>query len=194
MVAALSRITIYFPGVRYEWQPVLGRLKAYGVRIVTCSPAVVSPALRPATSMGNGLVAIQGWASMFRLTGDGDMAAFVFELADWALRYQLVKNGAFLVDYHTSRPSFDTACVLEGIAKARAIAAETGDGVTRRAYRTSWKQGTAFMDRLIVREEDTFAMPNPRRSLGGVRESLTASLVRIDYMAHSLLALVKGAN
>ena len=47
------------------------------------------------------------------------------------------------------------------------------------------------MDRLIIRKEDTFGMRQPHRAVGGIRGSLTSSSVRIDYVAHTLLALVK---
>lgn len=136
---------------------------------------------------------IQGWAPLYRLTGEQSMASFVYELADWALEHQLDKNGAFLVDYSPDGPSFHTACVLEGIADAWALACRAGDSERARNYGDAWKRGIKFIDRLIIREEDTFAMPKPLKSLGGVRQSLTGSTVRIDYVAHALLALIKGS-
>ena len=136
---------------------------------------------------------IQGWAALHRLTGEQSMASFVYELADWALKHQLDKNGAFLVDYNPDGPGFHTACVLEGIADAWALACRTGDSERARNYGEAWKRGIKFIDRLVIREEDTFAMPKPLKSLGGVRQSLTSSTVRIDYVAHALLALTKGS-
>lgn len=137
---------------------------------------------------------IQGWAPIHRLTGEEAMASFVYELADWALMHQLDKNGAFLVDYYPNGPGFHTACVLEGIGEAWTLALRAGDNERSNKYRQSWERGIKFVDRLIIREEDTYAMPEPLRSVGGVRESLTSSRVRIDYVAHALLALLKGSG
>lgn len=136
----------------------------------------------------------QGWAALHALNGTSSMAAFVYELADWSLDRQLNKNGAFLVDYAPDGPGFHTACVLEALADASAVAHRTGDARRERTYRAAWVHGCTFVDRLIIREGDRFAMPNPGKSLGGVRESLTSSTVRIDYAAHALLALVKGLS
>ena len=122
------------------------------------------------------------------------MESFVYELADWALEYQLDKNGAFLVDYTPDGPGFQTACVLGALADAWSVACRAGQRERERKYRDAWERGVGFIDRLIIRKDDTFAMREPSKSLGGVRQSLTGSTVRIDYVAHTLLALVKGLS
>jgi orotate phosphoribosyltransferase/AMMECR1 domain-containing protein len=136
----------------------------------------------------------QGWAALNGLTGAEPMATFVYELADWAIRYQLDKSGAFLVDYAPEGPGFHTACVLEALADAWSVARRAGETERERNYRQAWVRGMRFMERLIIRDDDRFAMPEPAKSLGGVRQSLTSSAVRIDYVAHTLLALVKGLS
>jgi len=135
----------------------------------------------------------QGWAALHALTGAKSMETFVYELADWALEYQLDKDGAFLMDY-APRPGFLTACVMEALADACSTARRCGQKEREDRYRLAWERGLKFMDRLIIREDDTFAMREPSKSLGGVRESLTSSTVRIDYVAHTLMALVKGVS
>jgi hypothetical protein len=136
----------------------------------------------------------QGWAALNGLTGAESMATFVYELADWAIGYQLDKNGAFLVDYAPEGPGFHTACVLEALAEAWSVAHRAGESERERNYRHAWTRGIRFIDRLIIRKDDTFAMREPSKALGGVRQSLTSSTVRIDYVAHTLLALVKGLS
>jgi len=136
----------------------------------------------------------QAWAALYKQTADASMAFFVFELADWALERQLDKNGAFLVDYAREGPGFHTACVLEALADAWCVAHLAGDIEREDKYFRAWERGMQFVDRLIIREGDRFAMPQPARALGGVRESLTSSRVRIDYVAHTLLALTKGLS
>jgi orotate phosphoribosyltransferase/AMMECR1 domain-containing protein len=136
----------------------------------------------------------QGWAALFERTGERCIADFVFELADWAVESQLDKNGAFLVDYAPDGPGFHTACVLEALADAWSVARQVGDSEREQKYHSHWLRGIDFVNTLIIREEDCFAMPEPSKAIGGVRESLTNSTVRIDYVAHSLLALVKGIS
>ena len=47
-----------------------------------------------------------------------------------------------------------------------------------------------FINRLIIRPEDTFCMRDPDRAVGGVRGSLITSSVRIDFVSHTLYALI----
>lgn len=135
---------------------------------------------------------MQCWAPIFRLTGEREYAGFVFDIADWAMDRQLDLNGAFLVDYKKSGPDFSTACVLEGIADAWLLAADLGDRQRADRLEASWRKGLEFIEQLVVREEDGFWMPAPEYAVGGVRESLHSSFMRIDYTAHAMLALIKG--
>jgi orotate phosphoribosyltransferase/AMMECR1 domain-containing protein len=136
----------------------------------------------------------QAWSALYRLTGCGDYAEFAFELVDWALERQLRKNGAFLVDLCPGGPSFQTACAAEAVADAWAVACLAGDGERADAYAHAWRAAVGFLDTLIMREEDTFFAVRPDIALGGVRQAPTRSAVRIDFVAHALLALVKGAQ
>jgi orotate phosphoribosyltransferase len=133
----------------------------------------------------------QGWVAIHRVTSGRLGADFAYELVEWALDRQLAKNGAFLVDYAPDGPGFHTSCVLEALADAWGLARLRGDGEHERRYRDAWERGRAFLDRLIIRDEDTFPMRRPDRAMGGVRRSLNSSSVRIDHVAHTLLALVK---
>lgn len=137
---------------------------------------------------------MQAWGAAYGSSGDEASAEFVFELADWAVDHQLEKTGAFLVGYSKTGPGFHTACVIEGIADAWQLAKLTEDPVREQKYRTAWTRGTQFMDQLIVRSEDTFFMQDPASAVGGVRLSPTSTCMRIDFTAHLLRALVKGAS
>ena len=135
---------------------------------------------------------LQGWAAIYSVTADSEPLPFLYEIADWALQNQLQVNGAFVVDYAPNGPGFHTACILEGLADAWLIAISQGDRSRSTAYEDAWRRGTQFMERLICRPEDTFAMPSPEKCIGGVRASLTTSSFRIDYAAHTLSAVCKG--
>jgi hypothetical protein len=136
----------------------------------------------------------QAWSLLYRLSGNLAYADFVFELADWALERQLDKNGAFVMDLWPTGPSFHTACAAEAIGDAWAIARLLGDEQRTERYEQGWRAAVGFVDQLIMRHEDMFCVADPGLALGGVRLAPTRSLVRIDFVAHTLLALLKGGQ
>jgi hypothetical protein len=135
----------------------------------------------------------QAWAALATdVSGAGE---FAFELIDWALDCQSETSGAFLIDsLPPYRSSFLSSCVLEGVAATWELALDRGD--TRRAdrYEQAWEQGMRFIERLVIDQEDAFFSPSPRLAAGGVRATLASSDVRIDFVGHALLALVKGLH
>ncbi len=136
----------------------------------------------------------EAWSALHRLTGRGNYAEFAFELADWALDRQLGKNGAFVIDLWPDGPSFLTACAAEAVADTWTVARRLGDRKRASSYADSWRAAMAFVDTLILREDDTYCAADPDSALGGVRLDPARSVVRIDVVAHTLLALVKGAQ
>ena len=46
--------------------------------------------------------------------------------------------------------------------------------------------GVGFLDRLVYQERDAAVLPNPTWAIGGMRMSLTACEVRMDYVQHAL--------
>jgi len=69
---------------------------------------------------------LQGWAAVWGHQRREGQAAFVFELADWAVDRQLNKSGAFLEDLSPQEPSFKTGFLAEGIAAAWSVARAAG--------------------------------------------------------------------
>ncbi|HOV85720.1 MAG TPA: hypothetical protein PLM79_05110 [Syntrophobacteraceae bacterium] len=134
----------------------------------------------------------QAWNALHAVSGNPAMAAFAGEVADWALAWQHEENGSFLCDLEPEGYSFHTAFVAEGVADAGRLAARRGDLSGCDRYARSCSRALRFMNQLIIREEDTFCMANPAASLGGVRGAVFLSEVRIDYVSHTLLALVKA--
>lgn len=137
---------------------------------------------------------MQAWSSAANLWNASAATEFVFEMADWALRWQLDASGAFLTDLSPDGPSFHTAFILEGIADAWKLALASGDESRARRYQDSWERGTQFMSRLIVHPEDTFWTSRELAEVGAVRAALTSTDVRIDYISHTLKALVNGLS
>jgi len=58
-------------------------------------------------------------------------------------------------------------------------------------YRRACLHGFSFMDRLIIQERDAAILPNPEWALGAVRPGIHQSLVRTDFVQHTLSALLE---
>jgi orotate phosphoribosyltransferase/AMMECR1 domain-containing protein len=137
---------------------------------------------------------MQAWSAIWRHHRSDDQAAFVFEMADWAIERQLDKNGAFLENLSPSEPSFNTGFIAEGIAAAWALAEVLGDADRARRYEASWSAANGFMRSLLVAKADTFVCRDPVVALGGVRLTPSVPYVRADSVSHWLNALVTGAT
>ena len=125
-----------------------------------------------------------------RLTSRREWAELVFEIADWILEFQQTKTGAFLTDHQPDTPGFTTAVYLEAIAAALQVAVEF-DPPRFRRYDDAWRRGFAFLDRLIIQKRDSSVLPNNEYAIGGLRENLYSGHVRIDFVQHSLAAILE---
>ncbi len=137
---------------------------------------------------------MQAWSAIWRHHRSDDQAAFVFEMADWAIARQLDKNGAFLENLSPTEPSFNTGFIAEGIAAAWNLAEALGDSDRVKRYRASWRAANRFMRSLLVVQADTFVCRDPTVALGGVRLTPSVPHVRADSVSHWLNALVTGAR
>jgi AMMECR1 domain-containing protein len=134
---------------------------------------------------------MQAFASWWQITGDSSFAEFVFEVGDWLVTYQQEKTGGFINDHQPDSPGYTTAVYLEGIAAALRLAAQLDDRARYRKYQRSFMEGFRFLDRLILQPRDASVLPNFELSSGGVRESLYSSRVRLDFVQHSLSAILE---
>jgi orotate phosphoribosyltransferase/AMMECR1 domain-containing protein len=124
-------------------------------------------------------------------TGDASFAEFVFEIGDWLLGYQQMKTGGFINDHQPDAPGYTTALYLEGIAAAYKLADSHGDAARRARYLDSVARGFHFLDRLVIQQRDARVLPNPMLALGGLRQSVNRSEVRVDFVQHSLSAILE---
>ena len=134
---------------------------------------------------------MQAFSVWWQATGNASFANFVFEIGDWVLQYQQGKTGAFINDHQSDTPGYTTALYLEGIASGERLAASSGDSQRRSLYRESLTRGFNFLDRLVIQERDRFLLPNPEFAIGGLRQSLYASEIRVDFVQHSLSAILE---
>jgi hypothetical protein len=132
----------------------------------------------------------QAWAALAAdIPGSGE---FALEIVDGALDRQSERSGAFVIDsLPPYRNSFLSACVLEGVAAAWEHALDRGDWRRAERYERAWERGMRFIEGLVIHEDDAFFSPLPGLD-GGVRATLVSSDVRIDFVGHCLLGLVKG--
>jgi hypothetical protein len=135
-------------------------------------------------------------AAWWRLTQRRELSDFLFEITDWILAFQQTRSeqetcGAFLTDQQPDTPGFTTAVYLEAVAAAFDVASALCDTTRERRYEDAWRLGFAFLDRLIIQERDSSVLPNAEYALGGLRENLYSGHVRIDFVQHSLAAIIE---
>lgn len=119
-----------------------------------------------------------------------DQPGEAYRIVDWALGFQSEKSGGFLNDHQADSPGATTALYLEAVAAARSAAERDGDDGREARYRQAAARSLGFLDRLVYQERDRAVLPNPGWALGGLRTSLAASDVRIDYVHHGLAAML----
>jgi hypothetical protein len=133
---------------------------------------------------------MQAFGKWWETTGNPLFADFVFEVGDWILRHQQEKTGAFINDHQSDSPGYTTALYLEGIAVGAKVAASSGDSGRHHRYVDSLTRGFAFVDRLTIQQRDASLLPNPEFAIGGLRQSIYASEIRVDFVQHSLSAIL----
>jgi AMMECR1 domain-containing protein/orotate phosphoribosyltransferase len=134
---------------------------------------------------------MQACARWWHATQDPQLAEFVFEIGDWILGYQQEKTGGFINDHQSDAPGYTTALYLEGISAALKIAIARGDDALRERYLESLARGFRFLDRLVIQQRDASVLPNPDFAVGGLRQSIHRSEVRVDFVQHALSAILE---
>lgn len=134
---------------------------------------------------------MQAFSKWWQVTGESCFAEMVFEVGDWLLGYQQDKTGAFINDHQPGTPGYTTAVYMEGIAAGLQVAVAIRDDTRYQAYCRSFARGQSFLDRLIIQERDRPILPNPDLAIGGLRQGIYYSEVRIDFVQHSLSAILE---
>jgi orotate phosphoribosyltransferase/AMMECR1 domain-containing protein len=135
-------------------------------------------------------------AAWWRLRERREFADFLFEITDFILTFQQTHPeqttpGAFLTDQQPDTPGFTTAVYLEAVASALDVASALSDTARERRYDEAWRLGFAFLDRLIIQDRDSSILPNAEYAVGGLRENLYSGYARIDFVQHSLAAIME---
>jgi orotate phosphoribosyltransferase/AMMECR1 domain-containing protein len=134
---------------------------------------------------------MQAFSAWWKATARQEFADFVFEIGDWILQYQQEKTGAFVNNHQQDTPGYTSALYLEGIAAAVHLADQAGDAARHRRYAQSLRRGFCFLDRLVIQPRDASVLPNPEFAIGGLRQSLYRSEIRVDFVQHCLAAILE---
>ena len=133
---------------------------------------------------------MQAFSAWWEATRNPLFAECVFEVGDWILQYQQETTGAFINDHQPDTPGYTTALYLEGIAAGARLAGSLHDERRQRRYLESLDRGFAFVERLTIQQRDAALLPNAAFAIGGLRQSIYASEVRVDFVQHSLSAIL----
>ena len=133
---------------------------------------------------------MQAFSAWWEVTRNPVFAEFVFEVGDWILQYQQETTGAFINDHQPDTPGYTTALYLEGIAAGARLAGSLHDARRQRRYLESLDRGFAFVERLTIQQRDAALLPNAAFAIGGLRQSVYKSEVRVDFVQHSLSAIL----
>jgi hypothetical protein len=72
------------------------------------------------------------------------------------------------------------------------VAALLGDDKHYQRYLESLAHGFGFLDRLVIQQRDASLLPNAEFAIGGLRQSLYLSEIRVDFVQHSLSAILEA--
>ncbi|HEY6352010.1 MAG TPA: AMMECR1 domain-containing protein [Candidatus Angelobacter sp.] len=129
---------------------------------------------------------MQAFSRWWRIQPDPGFAALVFEIGGWILEFQNEKNGAFMTGHQSDTPGFTSALYLEGIGAAAAIPSQN-----QSKYLDAYVRGMQFLNRLTIRPHHAPVLPNSEYAVGGLRQSLYTSFVRLDFVQHALSCVLE---
>jgi hypothetical protein len=139
--------------------------------------------------------------ALYDLTSQRWLADWMFEMSDWLLAMQQADQslpadvrGRF---YRPDRPDFgpphaaSTAVYLEGLAEAWRLAARCGEADRQARYAGALRLGLRALRQLqFVDETDMYYVSQRGRVAGAVRTEVYDNTIRIDSVAHALLAVL----
>lgn len=137
----------------------------------------------------------KAYAKLFHATGERRYADFVFEMSDYLLERQKGVDAKY-VDLigavHTDNSCIASPTFVEGIVEGLGVAKALGDAKRIEAYRKAVLMGSRFTMQCQFTDENMFAIRDRKLTLGGIRERITGSTIRIDGLQHSGFALINA--
>jgi hypothetical protein len=147
----------------------------------------------------------QAYYKVHRITGEPELADFIFEMSDWLLAMSQWHHNALYADtlgrfHDPAHPEYGpphasaTGVYLEGLIDAFELARRLGDDERRERYRLAIVRGLRSVEQLTLRDDlDMFYLPVDAREAmrGGVRNTVYDNVVRIDNVQHNQMAILK---
>jgi hypothetical protein len=127
---------------------------------------------------------MQAFSRWWQIQPDPEFANLVFEIGDWVLEFQSEKDGSFLTGHQSDTPGFTSAVYLEGLGAAAGISKDA-------KYRAACMRGMQFLNRLTIQPGYAPVLPNSDLAIGGLRQSLYTSFVRLDFVQHALSSVLE---
>jgi AMMECR1 len=123
-----------------------------------------------------------------------EYAAFVFEIVDWLLQFQLTDPSMCAEDFlggfarFGAEPGYSTATYTEAIIRAYGLACRVGSQGRQALYYRAARLGLGFILRLQIVPETAFLFDDPSVVVGGVTKSLSDFTLRCDFDQHAITA------
>lgn len=145
--------------------------------------------------------AIQAYSRLYRQKQDEKYAAACFEMADELLSHQWGTFKTKKMRYKDYFGGFDNAKVprttptasrTEAITEAYHLAAFKKDEARSAKFSRGVMAAYRFITNNQYRRENGFLFGESPRALGGIKGSLVADDVRIDYTQHAIIAMLNG--
>ncbi len=118
-------------------------------------------------------------------------------MADWLVRYQYQESDGQSPDYLGgypvgATPTISTATYTEALIYACDLACELGEDQRAYTFRRASILGLSFLQRLQIKDSETFWLPNPSRVVGGLTQSLTSFQMRNDFDQHAITCWISA--
>ncbi len=144
----------------------------------------------------------QAYYKVFLITGEQELADFIFEMSDWLLPMQewgsdlpIDTLGRF---YDPRHPEYgpphasSTGVYMEGLIDAFALARKLGDAARAEEYRLVLLRALRDCRQLSFRDDrDMFYVSKRDFLRGGLRTTIYDNQVRVDNVQHNQMAILK---
>ena len=139
---------------------------------------------------------------LYSITGKREFVNFLFEMNDWLLPMQqweevpVDMRGRFFSPNHRRDwgppHAASTGVYCEGLADATSVAKQVGDSSRAKIYQRALERGLRSLRQLQFRDAtDAFYISQKDRVMGALRTEVYDNSVRIDSVAHALIAVLK---
>ncbi|HDH96994.1 MAG TPA: AMMECR1 domain-containing protein [Proteobacteria bacterium] len=140
---------------------------------------------------------IQALSRLYRIVKDPKYKKACYAMADWNWNHQWRKDRKprypdYLGGYDNARPPRSTpaASRTEAADEALKLALFEGDKEKIEQYAEAVLSAVRFDMNCQYRPENTYFLANPSRAIGGIKGSLIANDIRIDYCQHVIAAFI----